>query len=214
MDKFCGYCGAPLEPGAKRCGQCGMPVEGVSKEAFSNDSMATVRKMELQKKLKAILAIVIAAIIAIIAIAVIVTHTGYNNVIRQTVKAYKSYNIDRVSDLASGVYDDNDYYDVDDYFRNTIGTTIDQFESILGQKYSLSYKVNDVYDVSNRKDEEIRENIGYMDTDFDDDSISKIKIAEVTLTAKHDRSETSQHITITMTRENGKWKILYLDSSY
>ena len=67
------------------------------------------------------------------------------------------------------------------------------------------------YDLSKRKQEEIFKSIGYQFPDFDVDTISKIAVANVKVTAKQGSKSVNKTVKITMSKEGKGWKLLYLE---
>ena len=106
----------------------------------------------------------------------------------------------------------NDYEDyVDEYFEYAVGSNIDSFESSVGHSYKMSYEVDEIYDLSQRKQDEMLKSIEYAYPDFDVDIISKIAVADVTVTAKQGSKSVSRTVKITMSKEGNTWKLLYLE---
>lgn len=212
--RFCGNCGAELVSGARVCGQCGRPVEAFPqipavKPAAKPADPAGRRKAKKTLTLVCILAVVIAA--AILAINIISGFTGCKGLVRKVMKAYEAYDIDTLTSLSSDAY----YYAssdwADTYFEYTVGDHLDDFESAVGANYKLSYEVQEIYTVSARKMSTVLDDIETTFPDYDTSEISKIKVAEVEVTAKRGGSSTSRVLQITMAKENGDWKLLYID---
>ena len=81
----------------------------------------------------------------------------------------------------------------------------------MGHSYKLTYEVDEIYDLSKRKQEEIFKSIGYQFPDFDVDTISKIAVANVKVTAKQGSKSVNKTVKITMSKEGKGWKLLYLE---
>ena len=47
--------------------------------------------------------------------------------------------------------------------------------------------------------------------EFNTSLIEDVVVADMTVTASQDKKSTSKNIEITMTKEDGKWKILYIE---
>ena len=126
-------------------------------------------------------------------------------------EAYEEYDIDTLVSLSSDIY----YYGEDDYveyyFENVVGTTPDSFESSVGHSYQLSYEVNETYTMSERKAKETIEGIEYAYPDFDVDIIEKIVVSNITVTAKQGSKSVKRDLNITMSKEDGTWKLLYIE---
>ncbi len=210
MAKFCGNCGAQMDDNAKVCGQCGSPVDGGTK--VSPVKIVDPEKKKKNKKIfKIAVALILVVIVATTAINVVSKVTGYNGLLRKAMAAYEEYDIDTLVSLSSDIY----YYGEDDYveyyFENVVGTTLDSFESSVGHSYQLSYEVNETYTMSERKAKETIEGIEYAYPDFDVDIIEKIVVSNITVTAKQGSKSVKRDLNITMSKEDGTWKLLYIE---
>lgn len=210
MAKFCGNCGAQMDDNAKVCGQCGIPVDGGTK-ASPVKIVDPEKKKKNKKIFKIAVALILVVIVATTAINVVSKFTGYNGLLRKAMAAYKEYDIDTLVSLSSDIY----YYGEDDYvefyFENVVGTTLDSFESSVGHSYQLSYEVNETYTMSERKAKETIEGIEYAYPDFDVDIIEKIVVSNITVTAKQGSKSVKRDLNITMSKEDGTWKLLYIE---
>ena len=199
-----------MDDDAKVCGQCGTPVEG-----NINTSLVKIvdpEKVRRNKRIfKFIIVVIFIVAVAVTAINVISKFTGYNNLIRKTMSAYEQYDIDTLVSLSSDIY----YYGEEDYaesyFENSVGPVLDYLEASVGHSCQMSYKVNETYTMSERKEKETLENIEYMYPDFDVNIIKKIVVANITITAKQENKSAKQDLDITMSKEGGTWKLLYLE---
>ena len=223
MAKFCGNCGAQLDDDDKVCGQCGTPVNGnagtvpglkvvdpETLQAPGGDDPEKKKKMA--KRIKWIVALVIVVALAITVVKVYLSFTGTNGLVRKVMTAYEDYDVDSLVALSSDMYyyfDSDDY--VDEYFEDAVGKYIDNFESSVGHSYKLTYEVDEIYDLSKRKQEEIFKSIGNQFPDFDVDTISKIAVANVKVTAKQGSKSVNKTVKITMSKEGKEWKLLYLE---
>ena len=210
MAKFCGNCGAELDDNAKVCGQCGPPVDGNTK-APAVKIIDPEKKKKAKKAAQLIIALVALVAVAAIAINVVSNFTGYNGLLRKVMTAYKGYDIDTLISLSSDVY----YYGEDDYAENYfeyhVGEVLDSFESSVGHSYQLSYDVNETYTMSERKMKETLEEIEYTYSDFDVSTIEKIVVSDLTVTAKQGSKSVNRDLNIIMSKENGTWKLLYIE---
>ena len=210
MAKFCGNCGTQLEDSAKICGNCGMPWDSAS-----NITGLKVTDLEKQKKMKKtvnlVVGVVTLVIVTMIAVNVVSQYTGYNGLLHKTMTAYKNYDIDTLISLSSDMY----YYGEEDwveyYFEYNVGEDLDYFESYVGHNYKLSYELQETYTLSSRKLDAMLDTIKSAYPNFDINAISQVKVSDVQVTAKGGESSTSIAVQITMTKENGKWKLLYID---
>lgn len=210
MARFCGNCGAQLSDGAKVCGQCGTPVEDDAK-SLTVKIIDPEKKKKNKRVLKLVIAVVAVIAIAAIAITVIFNFTGYNGLLRKVMNAYKEYDIDTLVSLSSDLYyyAEEDY--VEDYFKNSVGMTLDSFEASVGHNYKFLYKANEVYTLSDRKMSEMLDNIENSYPDFDVTSIEKVVVANLTITAQQDSATSSLDVDVILSKENGEWKVLYLE---
>lgn len=212
MSKFCGNCGAELDESARVCGQCGMPLNG---EAVRMPNAPKVVDPEKQKKtrrkIKLVLGLLAVIVVAIIAINVISSHTGYRGTLRKVMNAYEDYDIDTLVSLSSDVY----YYGYEDYveyyFEYQVGEDHDSFEASVGHSYKISYEVEEYYTLSERKEEKLLDGLESAYPDFDIDTIEKIIVADVEVTAKQGKRSTEREVTITLTKEADGWKLLYIE---
>lgn len=212
MAKFCGSCGAQLDDDAKVCGHCGTPVEEGQTKIPGFKVVDPEKKKKLLKKVKMILVLAVVVVIAIVGLNIVKSYTGSNGLIRKVMSAYENYDIDALVALSSDMYYYSDYDDyVDEYFEYSVGNNIDNFESSVGHSYKMSYEIEEVYDLSQRKQDEILENIEYSFPDFDVDTIDTIVVADVKVTAKQGTKSVSTNVKITMAKEGNSWKLLYLD---
>ncbi len=212
MAKFCGNCGAQLDDDDKVCGQCGTPVNGNASSVPGLKIVDPKKKRKMAKTIKGILALIIVVAVAITGVKVYFSFTGTNGLVRKVMTAYENYDVDSLVDLSSDMYYYNDSDDdVDQYFEYAVGKYIDNFESSVGHSYKLTYEVDEIYDLSKRRQEEIFENIDYQFPDFDVDTISKISVANVKVTAKQGSKSVNKTVKITMSKEGRDWKLLYLE---
>ena len=209
MARFCGNCGAQLDDDAKVCGQCGTPIDG---NALGLKIVDPEKKKKMMKKVKGVIALAIVVVIAVVVVKIISGFTGTNGLVRKIMVAYEKYDIDTIVSLSSDMYYYNDYEDyVDEYFEYAVGSNIDSFESSVGHSYKMSYEEDEIYDLSQRKQDEMLKSIEYAYPDFDVDIISKIAVADVTVTAKQGSKSVSRTVKITMSKEGNTWKLLYLE---
>ena len=158
-----------------------------------------------------IVAVVVLVAVATTAINVAVKFTGYNGLTRKVMAAYEKYDIDTLVSLSSDIYyyDDEEY--VENYFKDSIGRMLDLFDSTIGHNYKLSYDVNETYKMSERKMRETIEEIEGIYPDFDVSSIQKIVVADITVKASQGNTSVESDLHLTMSKENGAWKLLYME---
>ena len=212
MAKFCGNCGSQLDDDARVCGQCGTPIDGNEGKIPGLKVVDPEKQKKQKKKVKRTIVLLTVVFIAIVGIKVILSFTGINGLVRKVMVAYENYDIDRLVTLSSDMYyysDDENY--VDDYFGYAVGNNIDYYESAVGHNYKMSYEVEEIYDLSQRRQDEIINNIESIYPDFDVDIISKMAVANVKITVKQEGEMVSQNVMITMSKEEGTWRLLYLE---
>lgn len=211
MAKFCGNCGTQLEDNAKICGKCGTPLDGASASIPGLKVTDPEKQKKMKKTVKLVVGMVALVIVAVIAFNVVSQYTGYNGLLRKVMTAYENYDIDTLISLSSDMY----YYGEEDwveyYFEYNVGEDLDSFESSVGHSYKLSYEVNETYVMSERKVDELLDEIEYTYSDFDVDVIEEIVVADLTLTAKQGSKSVNRDIDIVMTKEDGSWKLLYIE---
>ena len=211
MAKFCGNCGTQLEDNAKVCGNCGTPLDG----AYTNIPGLKVTDPEKQKKMKKtvkrVVGLVLFVAVAIIGFNVVSQFTGYNGLLRKVMTAYEKYDIDTLVSLSSDMYYYGEEDWVDYYFNYSVGNDLDSFEASVGHSYKLTYEINETYVMSDRKVDEMLSEIEYSYPDFDVSIIEKVVVADLTVTAKQGSKSVNQDMNIVMTKENGTWRLLYIE---
>lgn len=211
MSKFCGNCGAELDDNARVCGQCGTPLEATPSKIPGVKIVAPEKQKKAKKTIKLIISLIAIVVVAAIAINIASNFTGYKGLLRKVMNAYEDYDIDTLVSLSSDMY----YYGEEDwveyYFEYSVGNNLDYFESYVGHNYKLSYDVQEVYTLSERKLDTLLDTIESSNPDFDISTISQVKVADIKVTAKEGKSSVSMSVQVTITKENGTWKLLYID---
>lgn len=212
MAGFCGNCGAQLDDDARVCGQCGTPIDGSQGKVPRYKAADLEKRKKLMKKIKIAIALAAVMMIAATGIKIAGNFTGTNALVRKVMAAYEKYDMDTIISLSSDMYYYNDYENyVEEYFVYAVGQNIDIFESSVGHSYKMSYEIEEIYDLSQRKQDEMRKNIERSYPDFDVDVISKIAVANVKVTAKQGSKSVTKTVKITMSKEGKTWKVLYLE---
>ena len=209
MAKFCGNCGAPLDEGARVCGQCGTPVDGMPASTPKLNIQDPEKQKKTQKTVRLAALLVGLLVVAVLLINLVPRYTGYRGLVRRVMAAYEDYDVDALLSMASELYDEADDF-AESYFEANMDSALDMFEYTVGHDYSLSYKVNDIYTLSDRKMRSLRDELALAWSDYDVDAISKAVVAEVTLTAKEKGDTDDRSLQITMIKEDGAWKLLYI----
>lgn len=211
MSKYCGNCGAELDDNARVCGQCGTPLEGTPSKIPGVKTVDPEKQKKVKRTVKLIIGLIAVIVVAAIAVNIVSNFTGYKGLLRKVMNAYEDYDIDTLVSLSSDMY----YYGYEDfveyYFEYNVGNDLDYFDSYVGRNYKLSYEVKEVYEVSGRKLDTILDAIESSYPDFDISMIKQVRIADVQVTAQEGKSSVNMSIQITMTKENGKWKLLYIE---
>ena len=211
MAKFCGNCGARLEDDAKICGKCGTSVEGVTTSIPGLKVTDPEKQKKVKKTFKLVAGLMVLLIVAGIAFNVVSQYTGYNGLLSKVMAAYEKYDIDTLISLSSNMYYYGDEDSVEYYFESKVGENLDSFEASVGHNYKLSYKVNETYAMSERKENDLLDDIENAYMDFDISKIKKVVVADLTLTAKQGNKSTNRDMNIVMTKENGSWRLLYIE---
>ena len=211
MAKFCGNCGTQLEDNAKVCGNCGTPLDGASTNIPGLKVSDPEKQKKMKKTVKRVVGLVLFVAVAIIGFNVVSQFTGYNGLLRKVMTAYEKYDIDTLISLSSDMY----YYGEEDwveyYFDHSVGNDLDSFEASVGHSYKLTYEINETYVMSDRKVDEMLSEIEYSYPDFDVSIIEKVVVADLTVTAKQGSKSVNQDMNIVMTKENGTWRLLYIE---
>lgn len=218
MSKYCGACGATLEDDARVCGYCGRPCGGVPPQITGLDyvSPAQEEQKKVQKKrIKLIAGMVIAAAVFAIVVRIVVSFTGYNKLVRDVMKAYTSYDIEKLVDLSSDIYSAWGEEYAENYYEREVGSTLESLENSVGHNHKLSYEVEDIYTVSDKKFRDTVEALdeAYLmyDASYDTDLIGDVAIAEIKVIAEQGARSSKRSVTLMMIQENGKWKLLEID---
>lgn len=210
MAKYCGNCGAPLDDDARVCGQCGTPVAEYSGRTQEFKYVDPKKREKSKKRFKLIGIVVIILIIVIVAVNVISNFTGRKGFVRKVMNAYRDYDIETLISLSSDMY----YYGYDDaaetYFESAVGYGLDSFEESVGHNYKFSYAIDEIYDLSERRQDEFFDTIEAAYPDFDISMIEQISIAEVSVTVEQDGKSIDRTVSITMSKEDNEWRILYI----
>lgn len=188
-----------------------MPVEGVPTTISRVKIVDPEKQKKVKKTVKLIIGLIVVVVVAVITVNIISNFTGYNGLLHKVMNAYEDYDIDTLISLSSDIY----YYVDEDwaeyYFENNVGSVLDSFESSVGHSYNLSYEVNEIYAISERNKDELMSVIENTCPDFDMNLIERVVVADLTVTATQDKKSTSRDIDVTMIKENGTWKLLYID---
>lgn len=209
MAGFCGNCGAKLDEGQRVCGQCGTPVEGAMKTPVIRVDNPE-KKKKSKRRFKAVTAIIVVVLIGVIAVNVVLKFTGYNGLLRKVMKAYEAYDIEKLVSLSSNIYYYGEENYGEDYFESKVGETLEFFETSVGHNYKISYEINETYKMSNRSINETLDQIEYKYSNFDISTIEEIVVCDLNVTAKQDSKSQNKAISIFMSKEEGKWKLFYI----
>lgn len=203
MARFCGFCGAPIDENASVCGNCGKPVDG-------EETKGGGRKKVNVKAIAVIAAMIIVLAALIFAITRLTQNDdGRQGLIKQVIKAYEKEDIDSMIRLSSDIYRGKriDGLTAEEYFRNVMGSSADYYENAVGHNYKLTYKILDLYDMSQRRQNEYVNSIMELYPYFSASTITAMSAAEVEITAKRGSSMVTEYKKITMSKEDGNWKL-------
>ncbi len=201
-----------MDDDTRVCGQCGVPADDNFLQEASGGGDTGSGNAKKKPWIKLIIALVLVVCIATVAIKVATNYTGRRGLVRKVMKAYVDYDIDSLMSMASDIYFYQDHEQYGEmYFENTVGSTIDYFENSVGHSYKTSYEIEEVYELSNRKHDELIKSLEYSYSDYDFDSIKNISAAKVKITAKQDKKSVNSTIQITMVKEGDKWKVLTIN---
>lgn len=211
MAKFCGNCGSRLEDDAKICGNCGAPLEDTAVASRGLSVIDAKKQKKMQKIVKLIIGLVVFIVVVVTAFKVVSKYTGYNGLLRKVMNAYESYDVDTLISLASDLYYYGESDLVEEYFEDNIGEDFDYYESILGHSYKLSYEINETYVMSERNVDKLLDEAEELYTDVDVRIIEEVVVADLTVTAKQGNESVLEDMNIVMTKEEGKWRLLYIE---
>lgn len=211
MAKFCGNCGRELEDTVRVCGYCGTPTDDMTQSIAGVGYKNPESKGNAKKIVKRILVIAIIVGLLFGGFKAITEFTGYKGLVRKVMKAYENYDIDCLIDMSSDVY----FYETEDfvryYFENNVGTDLDYYENSVGHNYKLSYEVDEIYEVSERKLAELEGQVQTIYEGFDMSMVEKVAIADLNVTAENGRKTVNRDVVLTLTKESGEWRLLYME---
>lgn len=210
MAKFCGNCGAQLDDDARVCGQCGTPFAGRTARVSGLKIVDPEKQRKVKKRI--MLAILLAVVVAIIILAfsIISNFTGSKGFVRRVMTAIEDYDIDTLVSVSSDMYYYGDESAAESYFESNVNFIWDSIEETTGHSSKFDYKINEIYNMSEREKRETIKLIESTYPDFDVNVIEKMKAANVSILLK-DGSRTNETIVrIEMVKEEGKWKLLHL----
>lgn len=205
MAKFCGNCGTRWDDDVRVCGKCGKPFGDVK-------GPDPVKVNKAKRIVKTVIILVLVAAILFAAWTVASNFIGAKGTVRQVMNAYKSDSVNDLVNLSSGVY----FYAssssaAKDYFESELDSIVTAFEKSVGYDYKLSYKIDSIHTLSDRQLNNQLDTISNIYSGFNVGSIEKIAIADVTLTAKQGSRHVERSLDITLTKEDGAWRVLYID---
>lgn len=211
MAKYCGNCGNQLEDDARVCGYCGTVLEDMSPNIAGVNYKTPESKGKTKKIIKRLLITAVIVCILLAGLKVVTEFTGSKGLVRKVMKAYENYDIDALIDMSSDVY----FYGTEDfvryYFENSVGTDLDYFENYIGHNYKFSYKVKEIYELSERKLSGLEDEVKEIYDGFDLGMVEKVVIAELNAAVEKDGKTVNRDVVLTLTKENGEWRLLYID---
>lgn len=209
MTKYCGNCGAQMNENARVCGVCGtpFPVAGMTNVPSSKPDVTTSR-MKLKKVLIIVVAFLVLIVAGVIGFKVVKDHSGYNPIVKTIIKAYKEDSVEGLLDCKSDAYEDNQA--PRELFTENMDYMISSFENTIGHEYRISYKVVEEYELSQRKLDELIDELESYNQRYDGDRVESAAVVEIRITAKHRRKSHSEKVVATMIKEDESWKLLSL----
>ena len=151
ISKYCGNCGAKLENSEKVCRHCGRPVDSFLTTASGVIVVGSNRQKKVKRTVRWIAGLIVTVIIATLAVNIASNFTGYYSLLGKILNAYEDDDIDAFVSLSSNAYYYSDENWVENYFENSVSFSLDFFETAVGYRYNLSYEVNEIYVMSERK---------------------------------------------------------------
>ncbi len=214
MAGFCGNCGSKLNDGDRVCGNCGMPVAEIPTDNPVLNAGPSAAPTPVKPKIGSRLIILAAAAAAVIIVAVagfvlILGNGGYKGTVKKMVKALQNEDMEALEELASSIGEDVYGRNYLDYYEEMVDGVLDNYEDAVGSIKNISYSIEDASEVSERRVENIKENLeDYYDADVDE--IEEIVMVDLVLTVKGSkRSRVCQSENLYLIKEDGEWKIHY-----
>lgn len=210
MAKFCGNCGARMDDAAKICGNCGTAFETVSVSVISSEQNFPKSNLAVKKYLKIAFSVVVLVVIAVVGFNIASAFTGYKGAIRKTVNAFEDYDMETLISMASELnYYANDEETIENHFNEKVEERLDYYEDKVGANLKISYEIASETDYSERKIENFLEN--YNNENLDWSEVKQIKKVSLNLTVKGSDEEINSDVdSLYLIKENGNWKILYI----
>ncbi len=214
MARFCGNCGSAVDDNAKVCGSCGTPLEANNKVVSKIPGVQYIdpeKKAKTAKKVKTFFGLAALIIVAVIVFNIVSGFVGYKGAVRKIMNAYEDYDIDTIVSMSSDYYycmTDENY--VEEYFGDIISEDLDDFEEYSGHNYKFSYEITDSYKMAEHKLDDLLDSLSYYE-EFDADIIDKVMVVEIEVVAKSKNNNYTKDLTLTLTKESGSWKLLYLN---
>lgn len=218
MSKFCGNCGAQMDDSARVCGNCGTPFEmptvsnaRIPGVTYVDPEVKARKTAKIKKTLRITVIIAVLVAVAILAVNIVSAFTGYKGTVRKIMNAFKEYDLNTIVSLSSSYYDAReDESDVYDNFGDIISNALDSFEERVGHKYKFSYEITYSYKMSEHKFQDLINTLSYYD-EFAAENISEAMVVQVDAIAKEGNTRYIRKLKLTLTKEEGTWKLLYLD---
>lgn len=208
MARFCSNCGAQLEDEDKVCGNCGQACSKIGGGALNQGKKKKDRSGKKRVKGKTIFILIVLLIVLAIVVKIVSSFIGYRGVLRKTMKAFEDYDMDTLEFLASDINQCGMFgEDTEDYFSNIVSEQLDLYESTVGHDLKISYEVNEIYELPERKLEKMFENLE-KEYDYDTSGIEKVMVVDMTITTKGSKkTENWGKDTLLLLKENGEWQV-------
>lgn len=208
MAKTCLRCNSPLQDGDVVCGYCGTPVSAESQAAKKqNVDFAKLLKDPKVKKFAPIGAVALVAIVLVLIIA-ISAGSGYKGTVNKYMKGIIKNNPEKIVKVSSATNlpeDEDDIADYQEMLEEGIKELYDEFEDEFGDNVKITYKIIGSYDISEDEQEYYEERLDDADVDYGKEVKGKKVVLLITIKGK-DKEMTSD-TTMTLLKEDGKWKV-------
>lgn len=220
MAKFCGNCGAQQEDNARVCGYCGTPLAASAPPAAGAE--ATFTPVDPQKKARIMtfvkigIAVVAVVVAAVLAWNIVSAFTGYRGMVRKFYRAVEAYDIDTLTELTSdltialaGDPDDEAIYEL---LSDNVSDMLDTYEEEVGHDLEIDYEITETYELSERRLEELLDELEYYD--LDTSTIDDFLMVEASLTLSGSRREMTTTDELLLVKEDGEWRVFATESTW
>ena len=240
---ICGNCGERLEPSARFCGKCGAVVT-MTPELNADDSAAgmidSIENKKADKK-NTIVGISFVVVICLIGVLIFGRSFGVNASVKSYMKAFEAKDSEAMYSMASDYtkqyfcayftkypsYTDVTYYFGNDFtqeevikyvdglyseeFKKSAEDFFDDFDRRLGSDYKISYKITETESVDSETLSEFNKEVHEVTKTV---TYTGMKLVEVEVTGKSKDETYSKTMTLILSHEGMKWKVLFADKLF